>query len=126
MANNYKWSNSVLSQYELKQRSNPEKYLYDALDAYYSLFVKNSENKSTEDLLLDKVWAANDVENTAKGLELIGEDFDKEIEEFKESLDVPKDNFEKQLNQMRIATLKIRLIIAAMKSERPKNVKLKA
>ena len=122
--NNYRNNNSF-NKYEIKDRADPYKYLYDALDSYNQVSIgEASKNLGLKDILLLKTIAANDAENIAKGLDLLKEDYDTEIKEFEDKLVDIKTDLD--LKQVKISTYKIRLIIAAMKDSKPINVELKA
>lgn len=119
---------SVLSQYEIKDRADPTKYLYDALDAYFSILVGNAQSGlSLTDLLTMKVMSANDAENVSLALEFINEaEFNQMIKEATERCPAPKNNLEDLLNKNKISALKIQLILRGMKMEQPLKMKLKA
>lgn len=124
--NNYR-SQGGLSAFEIKERSDPQKYLYDALDAYNQVSIgEASKNLGLKDILLLKTIAANDAENVAKGLDLIGDDFDVELKEFSDKINSDTGELASSLREIKIATYKIRLIIAAMKDSKPLNLELKA
>jgi len=124
--NNFRGSNA-LSRFEIKDRADPNKYLYDALDAYNQVSIgEASKNLGLKDILLLKTINANDAENIAKGLGLLGEDYDSEIDEFSKSLGNDNTELGSALKQVKVATYKIRLIISAMKDSKPMNVELKA
>ena len=124
--NNYR-SQGGLSAFEIKERSDPQKYLYDALDAYNQVSIgEASKNLGLKDILLLKTIAANDAENVAKGLGLINEDFDVELKEFSDKINSDTGELASSLREIKIATYKIRLIIAAMKDSKPLNLELKA
>jgi hypothetical protein len=124
--NNYR-SQGGLSAFEIKERSDPQKYLYDALDAYNQVSIgEASKNLALKDILLLKTITANDAENIAKGLGLLGEDYDIEIEEFTNKITGENNELAVALKQVKVATYKVRLIIAAMKDSKPLNLELKA
>jgi len=124
--NNFRGSNA-LSRFEIKDRADPNKYLYDALDAYNQVSIgEASKNLGLKDILLLKTINANDAENIAKGLGLLGDDYDFEIDEFSKSLGNDNTELGSALKQVKVATYKIRLIISAMKDSKPMNVELKA
>ena len=119
---------SVLSQYEIKDRADPTKYLYDALDSYFSILVANAQSGlSLTDLLTMKVMSANDAENVSLALEFIDEkEFNSLIDEATKRCPTPKNNLEDLLNKNKISALKIQLILRGMKMEQPLKMKLKA
>lgn len=119
---------SVLSQYEIKDRADPTKYLYDALDSYFSILVANAQSGlSLTDLLTMKVMSANDAENVSLALDFINEiEFNQIIKEATERCPAPKNNLEDLLNKNKISALKIQLILRGMKMEQPLKMKLKA
>jgi len=109
-----------LAAYELADRSNPEKYLYDALDAYFNVLKKDMQTANINDLMLQKIWAADDIENVARGLEYINEEnFDNKL---KKTVNIADGSFQHLTQRIVQSQEKVRLIIQAMKKRRAKNV----
>jgi len=127
MTMSYSKQKSVLSQYEVKDRADPTKYLYDALDSYFGVVVGNTSSAlSIKDLLTLKVMASNDAENVAQALEYLDDDYLVLISDAEKNLKRPINDLEDLLNKNKISALKIQLILRGMKLQQPMKMKLKA
>jgi len=113
-------------------RGNPLKYLYDSLDSYFQV-AKNIafENVNINDIMLMRIWAANDVVNAALGIDLIErEQFNKDL---KVLIDESVTNISSGIakldtlnNDIKISAFKIQIVLKNLNSKNPKKTELKA
>ena len=125
-------SKSIMNDYIILDRGNPLKYLYDSLDSYFQV-AKNIafENVNINDIMLMRVWAANDVVNAALGIDLIDkEEFNTLLGELvKESGDNALSGITKldTLNKdIKISAYKIQIVLKKLNDRNPKKTELKA
>ncbi len=123
---------SVMNEFIVLDRGNPLKYLYDSLDSYFQV-AKNIafENVNINDIMLMRVWAANDVVNAALGINLIEKDvFNKELGVLVEgSGDNASSGIAKldTLNKdIKISAYKIQIVLKYLNAKNPKKTELKA
>jgi len=121
-----------MNDYIILDRGNPLKYLYDSLDSYFQV-AKNIafENVNINDIMLMRVWAANDVVNAALGIDLIDkEEFNTLLGELvKESGDNALSGITKldTLNKdIKISAYKIQIVLKKLNDRNPKKTELKA
>jgi hypothetical protein len=113
-------------------RGNPLKYLYDSLDSYFQV-AKNIafENVNINDIMLMRVWAANDVVNAALGIDLIDKiEFNQELNELvgerKEYLKSGIDKMDTLRDDIMLSAFKIQIVLRKLHQKNPKKVELKA
>lgn len=122
----------IMNDYIVLDRGNPVKYLYDSLDSYFQV-AKNIafENVNINDIMLMRIWAANDVVNAALGIELIEKD--KFNSELKVLVDESISNSSSGIlkldtlnNDIKVSAFKIQIILRNLNSKNPKKTELKA
>lgn len=122
----------IMNDYIVLDRGNPVKYLYDSLDSYFQV-AKNIafENVNINDIMLMRIWAANDVVNAALGIELIEKD--KFNSELKVLVDESISNSSSGIlkldtlnNDIKVSAFKIQIVLRNLNSKNPKKTELKA
>jgi hypothetical protein len=122
----------VMNDFIVLDRGNPLKYLYDSLDSYFQV-AKNIafENVNINDIMLMRVWAANDVVNVALGIQLVEkESFNSELKKLIEdgisnnSSGIAK--LDTLNNDIKISAFKIQIVLRNLNSKNPKPIGLKA
>lgn len=119
--------------YVILDRGNPLKYLYDSLDSYFQV-AKNIafENVSLNDIMLMRIWAANDVVNAAFGIDLINkQEFNEQLKFLisDDSADVVSSGIAKVDNlsrDIKISAFKIQIILKHLGEKTSKKTELKA
>jgi hypothetical protein len=124
--------NKGIQDYIMLDRGNPLKYLYDSLDSYFQV-AKNIafENVNINDIMLMRIWAANDVVNAALGIELVSKDvFNSELKVLvDESLTTSLSGIAKLdtlNNDIKISAFKIQIILRHLGEKTTKKIELKA
>lgn len=124
--------NKGIQDYIMLDRGNPLKYLYDSLDSYFQV-AKNIafENVNINDIMLMRIWAANDVVNAALGIELVSKDvFNSELKVLvDESLTTALSGIQKLdtlNNDIKISAFKIQIILRHLGEKTTKKIELKA
>lgn len=122
----------IMNDYIILDRGNPLKYLYDSLDAYFQV-AKNIafENVNINDIMLMRVWAANDIVNAALGINLIErEEFNKELKELVNETSLSKksgiDKMDTLNDDIRLSAFKIQIVLKHLNDKNPKKTELKA
>jgi hypothetical protein len=125
-------SKSIMNDYIILDRGNPLKYLYDSLDSYFQV-AKNIafENVNINDIMLMRVWAANDVVNAALGIDLVErEDFNLELKKLvddrKESVKSGIDKLDSLKDEIILSAFKIQIVLKKLNDRNPKKTELKA
>jgi hypothetical protein len=125
-------SKSEMSNYQILDRGNPLKYLYDSLDAYFQV-AKNIafENVNINDIMLMRVWAANDVVNAALGIDLVEkEDFNNElkvlVEDSRDNVKSGIDKLDTLREDIKLSAFKIQIVLKKLNDRNPKKTELKA
>jgi len=109
-------SKSEMSNYQILDRGNPLKYLYDSLD---------------NDIMLMRVWAANDVVNAALGIDLVEkEDFNNElkvlVEDSRDNVKSGIDKLDTLREDIKLSAFKIQIVLKKLNDRNPKKTELKA
>lgn len=123
---------SVLNDYIILDRGNPLKYLYDSLDSYFQV-AKNIafENVNINDIMLMRIWAANDVVNAALGIDLVekaefNEELKKLVDESKVDVKSGIDKLDTLRDDIKVSAFKIQIVLRYLNEKNPKKVELKA
>lgn len=126
------YTRQSINDFVVMDRGNPLKYLYDSLDSYFQV-AKNIafENVNINDIMLMRVWAANDVVNAALGIDLIDKiDFNQELNELvgerKEYLKSGIDKMDTLRDDIMLSAFKIQIVLRKLHQKNPKKVELKA
>jgi hypothetical protein len=124
--------NKGIQDYIMLDRGNPLKYLYDSLDSYFQV-AKNIafENVNINDIMLMRIWAANDVVNAALGIDLVSkEQFNTELKILvDESLTTALSGIAKLdtlNNDIKVSAFKIQIILRHLGEKTTKKIELKA
>lgn len=124
--------NKGLNEYIMLDRGNPLKYLYDSLDSYFQV-AKNIafENVNINDIMLMRVWAANDVVNAGLGIGLITkEEFNNELKVLiEDNLNSSSSGIAKldTLNKdVQVSAFKIQVVLKHLGEKTSKKTELKA
>lgn len=127
-----KQQNKGLNEYIMLDRGNPLKYLYDSLDSYFQV-AKNIafENVNINDIMLMRVWAANDVVNVGLGIGLITkEEFNNELKVLiEDNLNSSSSGIAKldTLNKdVQVSAFKIQVVLKHLGEKTSKKTELKA
>lgn len=127
-----KQQNKGLNEYIMLDRGNPLKYLYDSLDSYFQV-AKNIafENVNINDIMLMRVWAANDVVNAGLGIGLITkEEFNNELKVLiEDNLNSSSSGIAKldTLNKdVQVSAFKIQVVLKHLGEKTSKKTELKA
>lgn len=127
-----KQQNKGLNEYIMFDRGNPLKYLYDSLDSYFQV-AKNIafENVNINDIMLMRVWAANDVVNVGLGIGLITkEEFNNELKVLiEDNLNSSSSGIAKldTLNKdVQVSAFKIQVVLKHLGEKTSKKTELKA
>ena len=122
----------IMNEFIVLDRGNPVKYLYDSLDSYFQV-AKNIafENVNINDIMLMRIWAANDVVNAALGIELVEkESFNVELKKLIEDSVSNNSSGIAKLdtlnNDIKISAFKIQIVLRNLNSKNPKKTELKA
>lgn len=126
------YTRQSINDFVVMDRGNPLKYLYDSLDSYFQV-AKNIafENVNINDIMLMRVWAANDVVNAALGIDLIDKiEFNQELNELvgerKEYLKSGIDKMDTLRDDIMLSAFKIQIVLRKLHQKNPKKVELKA
>ena len=126
------YTRQSINDFVVMNRGNPLKYLYDSLDSYFQV-AKNIafENVNINDIMLMRVWAANDVVNAALGIDLIDKiEFNQELNELvgerKEYLKSGIDKMDTLRDDIMLSAFKIQIVLRKLHQKNPKKVELKA
>jgi hypothetical protein len=123
---------SPLHDYIVFDRGNPMKYLYDSLDAYFQVAKSIAyENVNINDIMLMRVWAANDVVNAALGVDLVEkEDFNNELKALMDEVKLTQDSgipkTDSLRNDIMVSAFKIQIVLRYLNERNPKKVEMKA
>jgi hypothetical protein len=108
------------------------KYLYDSLDGYFQVARNIAfENVNINDIMLMRIWAANDVVNTALAIDIVSRD------EFNTSLQALIDNkvdhvdsgiskMDSLNNDVVVSAYKVQIVLKHLNDRNPKKTELKA
>ncbi len=126
------YTRQSINDFVVMDRGNPLKYLYDSLDSYFQV-AKNIafENVNINDIMLMRVWAANDVVNAALGIDLVDKiEFNQELNELvgerKEYLKSGIDKMDTLRDDIMLSAFKIQIVLRKLHQKNPKKVELKA
>jgi hypothetical protein len=120
----------IMNDFIVLDRGNPLKYLYDSLDSYFQV-AKNIafENVNINDIMLMRIWAANDVVNAALGIDLIEKE--KFNSDLKLLIDESKDmvlsgiaKLDTLNNDIKISAFKIQIVLKNLNAKNPKKTEL--
>jgi len=122
----------IMNDYIILDRGNPLKYLYDSLDSYFQV-AKNIafENVNINDIMLMRIWAANDVVNAALGINLVEkEEFNTELSklviEKKEHIESGIGKLDSLNHDVIQSAFKIQIVLRYLNDKNPKKTELKA
>lgn len=120
----------IMNDFIVLDRGNPLKYLYDSLDSYFQV-AKNIafENVNINDIMLMRIWAANDVVNAALGIDLI--EREKFNSDLKALVDESVSNTSSGIakldtlnNDIKISAFKIQIVLKNLNAKNPKKTEL--
>jgi hypothetical protein len=125
-------ANKGINDYIMLDRGNPLKYLYDSLDSYFQV-AKNIafENVNINDIMLMRIWAANDVVNAALGIGLVTrEEFNTELKTLVDESAINTSSGIAKLdtlnNDIKVSAFKIQVILKHLGEKTSKKTELKA
>ena len=125
-------SKGIMHDYTILDRGNPMKYLYDSLDGYFQVARNIAfENVNINDIMLMRIWAANDVVNTGLAIDIVNRDeFNKELQELIGSKVDHVDSGIAKMDSLNkdvvISSFKVQLVLKHLNERNPKKTELKA